>query len=135
MKNNSCLMIAVLAIIAIFICYCCNGSSFRSKFDGIQPDAAKWAHNMGMMGYGDNPANIQQVLNDSRMIGMGTNPVAGIPNAAPHPAASPYYPQINHPDKNIDSELKAMEHIMERKFHINPKTWRTDDISKANDPN
>jgi hypothetical protein len=127
-NGNGCLMIAVLAIVAIFICYYCNESSFRSKFQGVQPQAAKWAENLGMMGYGDSASNIQQDLNNARLYGSGYNPVAGTPQ--PTPAGSPK-PTIHVVD-NLDRRLAALEKIMEKEFHIKQSAWASDDISKAN---
>tara|TARA_B110000908_G_scaffold113440_1_gene133079 strand:- start:5299 stop:5685 length:387 start_codon:yes stop_codon:yes gene_type:complete len=125
-------MIGALAFTIIFICYCCTSDSFRSKFAGAQPQAAKWAHSMGMMGYGDSASNIQQVMNDSRMIGMATNPVAGTP---PPPSSSPqkvpYYPQINHPREDMLKELKALEAKVAQEYPINHKAYLSKDGSQS----
>jgi hypothetical protein len=123
MNNNSCLMIAVLAIIAIFICYYCNSSSFKATFGGGQPEAAKWAHNMGMMGYGDSANNIQQDLYEDRMWGAAPAPIPS------HPASGP--PRHYAPG-NQDQEIKVLERTMQKEFGIKPGAWRHNDITNAN---
>lgn len=124
MNSNGCLMVAILAIIAIFICYYFNSSNFA---DG-QPQAAKWASAMGLMGYGDTANNIQEELYRDRMYGSTPSPVDGIPNVVV-PKPSPHKPD------DIDRRLKRLETVMEKEFHLNPKVWQSDNISRANDLN
>lgn len=104
-NRNGCLLIAVLAILAIFTCYyCCN-----SNFVG-QPEAAKWAAGLGIAGYDDNLADVNLLANKYRMWGanLGGYPVSG---------------QEFHRTGNINVDFARLKKAEERQFGIDPSQW------------
>ena len=76
MRNNGCLLIALLAVVAICVCYCCS-SNFVGRKSHFSPvfhnEAAKWARATGTLGYGDTQDNIQAELNKYRTVGCSPN--------------------------------------------------------------
>lgn len=102
-NRNGCLLIAVLAILAIFVCYyCCN-----SNFAG-QPEAAKWAAAAGLAGYDDDLANVNALANQYRMWGISSGPVGG---------------QEFQRTGDIDKDFARLKKAEEKQFGIDPKQW------------
>jgi hypothetical protein len=104
-NGNGCLLIAVLAILAIFVCYCCCNSNFAG-----QPEAAKWAAGLGIAGYDDNLADVNLLANKYRMWGanLGSRLVSG---------------QEFQRTGNLDIDFARLKKAEERQFHLDPRAF------------